>query len=120
MANQNKYQRELFGKHDSMFRLPSQPESNRSVGEISNTPANSHMNFIPLSQTSSSLHDKVTQPQELISTTQVFKHSLVESTVPQITQTIVAGECCTECCPVAAAQAAKSVREMESNRITDK
>ncbi|CAG8450284.1 12653_t:CDS:2 [Acaulospora morrowiae] len=112
--------KEVSGEYGSMFGPPSQPVYNCCAGEISNNLTNTYTNFTSISPKSDSSHSKNAQPQEFASTTQVFKHSLIESTAPQITQTIIAGECCSECCPVAAAQAAASSREIESEQTTNK
>jgi hypothetical protein len=116
-SSQFKSQSDLLGVYNSMFRPPPQSDFARDVGVFSNGLTNSYLDFASVSHSTASSFNQFTRPQDLLLST---SHSSVAATALQASQTpAIAGECCTECCPVAAAQAATTNRELEPNNIVD-
>ncbi|CAI2172508.1 12678_t:CDS:2 [Funneliformis geosporum] len=102
--------------YSSMFRPSSQSDFARDVGDFSNGLTNSYLDF---THSPAPPFNQFTRSDILLSN-QISSNSSAAATALQATQTpAIAGECCTECCPVAAAQAATSNRELESNNIVD-
>ncbi|CAG8477459.1 9760_t:CDS:2 [Diversispora eburnea] len=98
------------GGYNSMF-LPVQADFDR--GKISNITSS----FMDSSQISNPIQN---QKFATISNRPTSPSPEFTAQQPKITQTIVAGECCTECCPVAAAEAAAtSIREAAASEQTN-
>ena len=99
-----------------MFRPPLQSDFSRDVGDFSNGLANPYLDFTHSS--ASSFHQFTRS--DLLFSGQIPSQPPAAALSLQVTQTpAIAGECCTECCPVAAAQAATTNRESEPNNIVD-
>ncbi|KAF0345090.1 putative Krueppel protein [Gigaspora margarita] len=100
----NKNQSDLIEVYTPMFRQPAQSNFTRIIGEFSNF-TNSYLDYTSSSQTfTQTYNNQLTRSQNT---------SIQEQPSPAI-----AGECCTECCPVAAAEAAKAaitIRDSELN-----
>ncbi len=115
-TSQFRSQPDLMGIYNSMFRPPSQSDFARDVGDFSNGLTNSYLDF---THSSAPPFNQFTR-SELLLSSQIPSHASAAATALQTTQTpAIAGECCTECCPVAAAQAATTNRELEPNNIVD-
>lgn len=124
ISNQRKsssqFKSDLLGVYNSMFRPPPQNDFARDVGDFSNGFTNSYLDFTSVSHSTPPSFNQFTRSQDLLLSNQIPSHSSVAATALQVTQTpAIAGECCTECCPVAAAQAATTNRELEPNNIVD-
>ncbi|PKC01918.1 hypothetical protein RhiirA5_364560 [Rhizophagus irregularis] len=116
----SQFKSDLLGVYNSMFRPPPQNDFARDVGDFSNGFTNSYLDFTSVSHSTPPSFNQFTRSQDLLLSNQIPSHSSVAATALQVTQTpAIAGECCTECCPVAAAQAATTNRELEPNNIVD-